>query len=436
MYYPGKKAYIPRPPPLDLQSLHEAKTLFIKTCCGSRTQNLILDEGLKLFADLVEKRMLDYEDATTDVLNTLWVSHPETTYLERQFRTSTQIVSFIKYSDEQPTITDIAEKTFIHFGPSTTYDESHKNVMSQLVFAAIAWSTMLYSTKFDSLDGDSCTTTEVQLTHELANQSIPHAIDSAERPIGAMLRTRGLLPTAYQLTTISSPKLPTLLAVPHLNLYSLSQLGGVTITWTDELSKHCEFDRYGREKRLQMFRLPSLCAKLCLNKEEVTIIDQLFKSQISQQNSKYNLESSARSYLIEVLLSYRVLFGQHALSQRLFREKEREKAKWNGAVDPLLDALCRQEHVDGIDCIKELLHERGVYNADINFPYLGPRLLELADYSLSQRPRNLIEVWRDQRDFERFFTFRAVIIIGSVTIGLSILQIVVGIAQVAVSVRR
>lgn len=143
----------------------------------------------------------------------------------------------------------------------------------------------------------------------------------------------------------------------------------------------------------------------------------------------------ARAYLIEVLLSYRLLFGQHTRSRQLFREHEVERAKCNGALDPLLSALCGDKDMEDFCGTKELLRERGVYNAQTNFPHLGPRLIELQDYSTSQRPRNISEVWNDERDPERLLTFKAVIIVGGASIFLSLLQIFVGLAQIAVAVR-
>jgi len=83
--------------------------------------------------------------------------------------------------------------------------------------------------------------------------------------------------------------------------------------------------------------------------------------------------------------------------------------------------------------IKELLREQSIYNAYTNFPHLRARLLEVADYSTSQRPRNLAEVWNDERDLETVLTFKAVLIVGGLSIFLGLLQLFVGIAQVALS---
>jgi len=40
----------------------------------------------------------------------------------------------------------------------------------------------------------------------------------------------------------------------------------------DDLSKHCEFDRYGKKKELNLFRLPSLIAQIFLNESEEIFI--------------------------------------------------------------------------------------------------------------------------------------------------------------------
>lgn len=138
----------------------------------------------------------------------------------------------------------------------------------------------------------------------------------------------------------------------------------------------------------------------------------------------------ARAYLIEVLLSYRLLFGQHRRSRQLFREKERGNAKVEGELDPLLDALCGDEKLGGFLNVKDLLRERGVYNAPVNFPHLEARLAELEDYSTCQRPRMICEVWNDARDPERLLNFKALLIIGTISIFPSTVQVLLGIGQV------
>lgn len=139
--------------------------------------------------------------------------------------------------------------------------------------------------------------------------------------------------------------------------------------------------------------------------------------------------------MTEVLLSYRLLFGQHGPSRKLFREREWKKARWNGNIDSLLDALCGDKDMNDFSRTKEVLRERGVYNANVSFPHLGARLMDLEDYSTSQRPRNLLEVWNDVRDPERLLTFRAVLIIGGLGLFLGLVQVFVGIVQIVVQIK-
>ncbi|KAI1410376.1 hypothetical protein F5Y13DRAFT_167653 [Hypoxylon sp. FL1857] len=375
--------------------------------------------------------MSEYESATADVLNILWGSQPKAPYLERQFQTCSKIVSLIRSSTVQTTIDDILKQLYDHFKISTLDDNIPEDVLRQLIFAVIGWSTMLYAPAFELAGADFPTLTKYGNTHGFNKHSVTRVTDMSRRPIGAILSCRGLIPIACSSGVESYKGFSTLLSVPHLNFYSLSRLGDVTITWVNDLSKHCEFDRYSKKKQLKLFRLPSLCATICLNQGDEALIGRLFKNHACQQKCQAISDTVARSYLIGVLLSYRLIFGQHPLSRRIFREKERERAKWDGSLDPLLDALCGQEYVNGFDGTEDLLRERGVYDAHINFPHLGARLMDLADYISTQKPRNLLEVWKDQRDPEKLLTFKAVIIIGGLTIALGVLQVFVGIAQIA-----
>ena len=161
---------------------------------------------------------------------------------------------------------------------------------------------------------------------------------------------------------------------------------------------------------------------------------RLFKSHTCPHNCHAGRETVAKAYLSEVLLSYRLLFGQHHRSRQIFRDSERANARCNGVLDPLLDSLCGEKTLSDFDRVKGILRERGVYNARTNFPHLGGRLMELEDYSTDQRPRNLWEVWNDERDPERYLTFRAVLVVGGLSVFLSLVQVVVSFAQLGVSV--
>ncbi|KAF2753268.1 hypothetical protein EJ05DRAFT_480299 [Pseudovirgaria hyperparasitica] len=405
---------------------------YAETCCGPRSDTASLNDGIDLFVQRICKEMIKYEATTREVLNSLLVKRSVEGYLSLQLELSTAIITFLKSMTPQTTTDDLVDKVFRQFKIDTTSGEPYKNIMRHFVFATIGWSTLLYTADMGPTSSDFAISGDTLRTKPSRKGSLEQ---SSQRPVGALLRSFGVMPITCPPGTDRSDGQPTLLAVTHLNFFSLSKLGDVTLLWTDDLSKHCEFDRYSREKTLKLFRWPSVCARVCLSKDEATLIDLLYKSHLCQHGCRNGNGMVAKAYLSEVLLSYRLLFGQHFPSRQLYRRKERKGAKFEGSIDPLLDTLCGDKDINDFDGTKALIRERGVYNARINFPHLGARLLELENYSINQRPRNLSEVWNDERDPERLLTFRAVLVVGALSILLSFVQVLVGIAQIVMSSR-
>ena len=61
---------------------------------------------------------------------------------------------------------------------------------------------------------------------------------------------------------------------------------------------------------------------------------------------------ATKSYLLEVLLSYRLLFGQEKRSHKLYQARERLRVKDMGSYDPLLDHLCARKSLpDDSTCV-------------------------------------------------------------------------------------
>ncbi|KAI0115621.1 hypothetical protein GGR51DRAFT_503593 [Nemania sp. FL0031] len=410
---------------------NDASGKLTQVCCGNGEDLGSLKGGINMFAELVKARMIEYDALTTGLLDVLFKSNPSTAYLDRQLEVSTKVADLILTSKvpEDTTIDKIVDQVFDHFRVNTDEGRPYEGVVQHLVFATIGWCTMLYT--YQPGEAQSSPTPRDSHTPHSIQQEPPHL---SKRPLGAVLRRHGLMPISCPPGVKSSQGSPVLLPVTHLNFFSLSKLGDVTVIWVNDLKQHCEFDRYSRNKELKLFRMPSFCASICLHGQDDTLIGRLSRGHICLNECRTQAPTIARAYLIEVLLSYRLLFGQHGRSRQVFNERERENAKLNGSIDPLLDALCGDKDMNGCIDIKELIRERGVYNADVNFPHLRERLLDLEDYSTSQRPRNLLEVWNDERDPEKLLTFRAVLIIGGVSILLSLVQVFVGFAQIAVSV--
>lgn len=139
-----------------------------------------------------------------------------------------------------------------------------------------------------------------------------------------------------------------------------------------------------------------------------------------------------RSFFLEVLCSYRLIFGQHSKSYKSFEKINPSHTSEFYDPDPLLRQLC------GKSCFNNAFYAdidgpriKTMYSARGDFPNLGKRLLELQDYMNAQNAQNLIALWYDRRDILRFYTFWAVVVIGGVSVFLNFIQTVLTAVQVA-----
>lgn len=148
--------------------------------------------------------------------------------------------------------------------------------------------------------------------------------------------------------------------------------------------------------------------------------------------------------LKEVLLSYRIIFGQDNRSRKLFQASERKNiVGFVKHYDTLLDTLCGRGAGSNLNALGPFiwpsaccdtegrLLEQDVYNVNIDMPIFGARLFELESFSLHQQPSSKRDLWRDRRNPLQWYTFWAVLIIGGLSLIIGILQLLVAIAQLA-----
>lgn len=160
----------------------------------------------------------------------------------------------------------------------------------------------------------------------------------------------------------------------------------------------------------------------------------------------------------EILLSYRLLFGQFDSSRKLCSQSlTRDQAPTTQhqgalAVDPLLLTLCTIPLGSSVFCASDVggkktgipghlfppsslgfqgdLQESDTYSTHDDFPILGQRLLTLQRYSLRQRPSRMKDLWRDRRNPMQWYTFWPVIWVGGLSISIGFLQLLVSSAVV------
>ena len=154
-------------------------------------------------------------------------------------------------------------------------------------------------------------------------------------------------------------------------------------------------------------------------------------------------------YRQEVLLSYRLLFGQTKMSRKLFKKLKKQMIREGKlTLDPFLEVLCSCSTSDTkiANLPKEIwpkscrdlegrLAKFECYGIDSDFPLIGRNLLAIQRFCLHQRPRTFWSFWIDTRDRPKWFTFWLVTIVGIAALILAIVEVGLSAAQIAVSAK-
>lgn len=123
-------------------------------------------------------------------------------------------------------------------------------------------------------------------------------------------------------------------------------------------------------------------------------------------------DDPAAEYFKEVLISYRLIFGQTRSSYRDFNSLVSKKSLiWfgTGIVDPLLPVICGHswdsEQVRSIYDEIDVDEASDYYTTSSDFPYLGERLEILQEYVRDHRSTTMTALWNDRRDVGWWWTF-------------------------------
>jgi hypothetical protein len=203
------------------------------------------------------------------------------------------------------------------------------------------------------------------------------------------------------------------LTATYLTLHNLQQDLKIELRWTKTLNQHLEFDQ--PNNILYIFRYPSIC-NLMARKGHGTLLSQTYcewnKEQekwtpgfeVSPEARRVRRDIKIEDFLVEVLLSYDIIFGRCTKSRasaKVLLANTAEQWKLEGQYDPLLETLCTK----GRDCpeVAELLKEleagklRNSISVD-EYPFLGQRLGVLHARSSRQAPHNWKRLWNDTRN--------------------------------------
>ncbi|KAL3494997.1 hypothetical protein BJX62DRAFT_246365 [Aspergillus germanicus] len=219
------------------------------------------------------------------------------------------------------------------------------------------------------------------------------------------------------------------------NAYALHSLTGLKFKWTDALSCHLEFNHTTKE--VSLFRFPSFC-QFYLTKYEPGKERGVLHScaTTSRLRCQWATEEEINHFLLEVILSYRLLFGQTKKSRALFRSVD-PFLRWHGdrrrrVKDPILSSLCGSRSYLALPLdLRQAwsLTEKETYNLPQDFPILRYRIVILQSHLSAAKPRTLTQLWRDKRNSADWMTFWAVIVFGSFGSVMAFLQVILQLAQ-------
>ncbi len=143
------------------------------------------------------------------------------------------------------------------------------------------------------------------------------------------------------------------------------------------------------------------------------------------------LHFTTKALMQEILLSYRLLVLFERRARMTYFRRLRIDAMGDG-FDRELDALClwRQrlpflEHFQNAP-----FRIRETFYCSSDFPILSARLADIDRFINSIQPNRISSLWEDKRDMLRWYTFWAVIILGGISLVVSLVQTALGAVQV------
>ncbi|KAH6649418.1 hypothetical protein F5144DRAFT_479266 [Chaetomium tenue] len=314
-----------------------------------------------------------------------------------------------------------------------------------LVFSVICWSTMTLQPKLNW--PEFCGEPSLMVHRQVLDQDTLRIESSVQRPIPALFgQFHRAMSTSRWRHPIGEATGDTseALEVACLNYASLRDIAKINLDWVTDLTSHLDFDATNR--RLSVYKFPTFCALSAVaagGKWPAPILEGV-EREVYGSNKMHDNHSSLHA---EVLLSYRLIFGQRRGSRQLAKAALRlERKRVADEYDELLDPLCAHPYdhklrdlpsdLWPVTCrnFKGSLQEQSSYSSRDDFPHLGQRLAKLQNFTRRQQPSELWDLWRDRRNPLQWYTFWAVLIVGGISIVLGVLQAVVGVAQLVVAI--
>ncbi|KAK5630390.1 hypothetical protein RRF57_006105 [Xylaria bambusicola] len=316
--------------------------------------------------------------------------------------------------------------------------DSYEAVLSvkDLVFAVIGMQTMLYQACFDSsCPGGYRIQDEMSGYHGTTRMSLYQSSESSARSFPDFILGFGVMLPAPNYCAYENDDDRLLfdqtktINPGDISAHVLNKLCGVKFQWVDSLSCHLELDKHSGT--LYLYRYPSFC---------VSSLQELNSRGTGEGGRKSVLhacafekngplpwasEEDVDGLLQEILLSYRVIFGQSKRSRAVFRKLRPFASIPTCGQDQSLAELCSRKRPS---CSVQLV-EREEYDLTVHFPHLRSRIAQLSGYASRKKPRSLRRLWQDRRDSPAWLAYWSAILFGLIGLFLVFVQTVFQILQ-------
>ncbi len=210
-----------------------------------------------------------------------------------------------------------------------------------------------------------------------------------------------------------------------MNAGFLQSLMKVRFRWVDSLALHLDYDK--ETGMLSLFAFPSVCVAALQRRGAIFAF-------ASHEHSPADPRADAediRCFLREVLLSYRLLFGQHPKSRRLFQRIYSPSELPFEQPDTLLSVLCTARRLGLEEGDRVFPEDHPVYFAARHFPVLCQRIELLAKELDGRKPKSIRDLITDRRDKLQWWTFWLISILGGLGLILSTVQIILQGVQIS-----
>ncbi|KAF3147730.1 hypothetical protein TWF594_002315 [Orbilia oligospora] len=337
---------------------------------------------------------------------------------------------------------DVAEFVLGHF--TDEEDEASRDLAKTISFAILGWQTMLFLPSINTCPLGNFAVADVFDGHTIpAFWAIRQDSSLTHLPIPDFLLGFGLmLPQGNVFISEDTEDCQnfdrmTMVRPQEFNVALMLKYGGVRISWTDVLSAHMEFDPDARV--LFLYKYPTFCY---LNLPESSDSIGVIHSCSSVTLEKWGSIEDITQYLREILLSYRLIFGQSQNARKLFHTANPFGEKTPKELhDPLLEKLCTTDQYESLDFLQKMnIIQRDSYRHKRDFPILRARIAIMQKHIREWKSRGWPSIWNHGVDpAASWYTFWAVLVIGVLLlimmVGLVVLQVLqfVGLGQVHLS---